>query len=409
MSDDAMGDRAVEVNVEAGSGEALSEGDKSVAQQMLESYQSIDPEALDPENIPDEDEEIEKEAAKAEKKEEAPAEPSLQAAPVEVPVEDPEAAEAAPQLPEWVKDLKVVDENTVELDGKKFNKDLAEDMINHREHLSTKEWIQKPVSEMDEEHARHYKAFQSIHDRHKSQQQTISQPGQADPYEFYKKQSQEVLSELINTEEGQRVLQAIKQSEQMQSIQPEAQPKQEDTPAYTEQINKLVAEYDDGKIDRDEFIKRSNKLNEEVQSKTVSTVQSTLDEKVEQIVERTFARRQQEAAVERIKQESLELFQADDRFASLAVENIGPDGLSPIGRLIKHGHPITGEPMTPKSAFQYILAQDRGSEGRISLDMLKAQPRNSGKNSEPTAITDEVRKTKTAHEIAIQFAEEQGF
>ena len=312
-----------------------------------------------------------------------PATPPVAAVPEVTPDVVPEIApdvvpEVAPEilpesnLPEYLKGMALKDDNPEvvvfqdsEGNVKEFPTELVEQAIDWREGNGRAQWINQPLDDMEEIQRDVYKTVQSAHDRHKSQapapiSPVPSQPGQTEQLytedqwkTYYEAQSNPQLKpmfDLLNKING------IPETQVNNQAAPEAKPA-----AYMDTVESIAESIENG-TSAEQVTEQLVKFANEVKLESTSNLESLLEKKVAEQISTQSLNDKRNALLAQIESESLELAKADSRYVKL-IQDIGPDNMSPIGRLLKFGNPETGETMMPKQAFKYLLNRGQSERG----------------------------------------------
>ena len=94
-----------------------------------------------------------------------------------------------------------------------------------------------------------------------------------------------------------------------------------------------------------------------------------------------------------------------EQYRTFALDVNGRDGYSPLGRLLAFGNPITGEDLTPKTAYEFYLGMQSGTQPQGDRVAFLAQPSQSTIIKEESGLTDEMMNKMSDTEVALRLLE----
>lgn len=308
-----------------------------------------------------------------------------------------ETPEAGMELPPYLNDIKVEGDKVV-IDGTAIDLKLAEDAINWREKRGPKaEWLYNRTDEMTPEQALAYRTIQSRSDRYKAQQ--------VKPTTQYPPEVVAAYEAMKASETGRRVLEAL---DGVSKPQVKEEPKSPAPVKNKVSFAKLAEKLSEGMEDKEE----AAALLEEFATEIRTSTESELKSEMKKLARETYEEERWAAEKARREREIVSehgVLLSDPQYRELAVEHIGPDGFSPIGRLLTYGNPVTGEVMTPKSAYKFLLGIDRGGSGqRINL-APRVEPRRTAAVAQESLLTDEDMTKRNEKEVAQIWLRKKGF
>lgn len=332
---------------------------------------------------------------------------SVQGLPEEVQSEIPEqkveevVVEDQPEessLPEYISDAQL-GENVIKIDDKELPLDLVEDAVNWRDGGYKADWLKQPVSAMTEEQADVYRTIQSRHDRHRAQQQKAEEP-----QTFTREQWEQYEKLKSSSSTFNRLLEDFDKMDGVQQEVPQAKPVEAEVKESDVLEEKIATAIEEG-AEREVI---SKMLREQREAIKVEAAREAAAEAKRAFYEEQKSHESQQAT-QKIVEESNRLYQEDDRYKEI-INQIGPDGANPIARLIYYGHPITGAPMTPTSAFKYVLDQQSsgGKEFRFNR-AIEAAPRQTTAIVEENDLTIDQMEGMSETQVMLKELEKLGF
>jgi len=303
-------------------------------------------------------------------------------------------------LPSYLDGIEIK-KDTVIIGEVELDKNLVIEAVNGREGKGKADWLKQPVSSMDEDKSLVYKTIQSLSDKAKTQ---ASEQEQIDTGEkTYTAEQWEAYNDLKKNSPTFR--QVISDIDKQHAGVPTEKPQESVTEKanISEALAETLATGIEEGMDKKEI--------STILEKYVSDIASETKTQVKSMVRETMSAQQVEDESmmydNKIKAEHEELMDEDDRYVKIC-EDIGKDGAHPIARLVFLGNPNTGEAMTPRQAFKYLLGNQTSNGAAYSFE-LDAIPEQTTVQLDQSALTTEEMDSMSDSEAMIAQLKKSGF